>query len=143
MVCTTKGEMLFMAKVNGAQSVETIPGRKIVLSKGKGKTNVAELQWLTRTVLQSAAAWKQTGWAYIADCSEMSPVTSEESTELVKMTKQFVDAGCKAFGFAEGRSIMLKVQAQKNTQRSNTGVVEGHFATVEEVLTWLKTEVKI
>ena len=63
--------------------------------------------------------------------------------KLVKMTKQFVDAGCKAFGFAEGRSLMLKVQAQKNTQRSNTGVVEGHFATVEEVLAWLKTEVKI
>ena len=51
----------FMAKVNGAQSVEMIPGRKIVLSRGKGKTNVAELQWLTNTVLQSAAAWKQTG----------------------------------------------------------------------------------
>ena len=132
-----------MAKVNGAQSVEVIPGRKIVLSKGKGKTNVAELQWLTTTVLQSAAAWKNTGWAYIADCSEMDPVGGMESTELVKMTKKFVDAGCKAFGFAEGRSIMLKVQAKKNTERSNTGVVEGHFATVEEVLAWLKTTVKI
>ncbi len=132
-----------MAKVNGAQSVEVIPGRKIVLSKGKGKTNVAELQWLTNTVLQSAAAWKNTGWAYIADCSEMDPVGGMESTELVKMTKKFVESGCKAFGFAEGRSIMLKVQAQKNTQRSNTGVVEGHFATVEEVLAWLKTTVKI
>ena len=132
-----------MAKVNGAQSVEIIPGRKIVLSKGKGKTNVAELQWLTTTVLQSAAAWKNTGWAYIADCSEMDPVGGTESTELVKMTKKFVEAGCKAFGFAEGRSIMLKVQAQKNTERSNTGVVEGHFATVNEVLAWLKTTVKI
>ena len=132
-----------MAKVNGAQSVEIIPGRKIVLSKGKGKTNVAELQWLTTTVLQSAAAWKNTGWAYIADCSEMDPVGGTESTELVKMTKKFVEAGCKAFGFAEGRSIMLKVQAQKNTERSNTGVVEGHFATVDEVLAWLKTTVKI
>ena len=66
-----------MAKVNGAQSVEMIPGRKIVLSRGKGKTNVAELQWLTNTVLQSAAAWKQTGWAYIADCSAMDPKASE------------------------------------------------------------------
>ena len=73
----------------------------------------------------------------------MDPVGSAESTELVKMTKKFVDAGCKAFGFAEGRSIMLKVQAQKNTERSNTGVAECHFATVEEVLAWLKTTVKI
>ena len=132
-----------MAKVNGAQSVETIPGRKIVLSAGVGKTNVDELKWLTETVLASAAAWKSTGWAYIADCSKMSPVGPTEGGELVKMTKAFVDAGCKAFGFAEGTSIMLKIQAQKNTERSQTGVIEGHFATVEEVLDWLKKEVHI
>ncbi len=132
-----------MAKVNGAQSVETIPGRKIVLSKGVGKTNIDELKWLTETVLASAQAWKQSGWAYIADCSQMSPVGPAEGGELVKMTKAFVDAGCKAFGFAEGSSLMLKIQAQKNTERSQTGVTEGHFATVEEVLTWLKNEVHI
>ncbi len=132
-----------MAKVNGAQSVETIPGRKIVLSAGVGKTNVDELKWLTETVLDSAKAWKTTGWAYIADCSQMSPVGPAEGGELVKMTQAFVEAGCKAFGFAEGSSIMLKIQAQKNTERSQTGVTEGHFATVEEVLDWLKKEVHI
>ena len=132
-----------MAKVNGAQSVEKIAGRRIVLSAGKGKTNIDELKWLTQTVLAEAAAWKGTGWAYIADCSQMSPVSPVEAGELVTMTKAFVDAGCKAFGFAEGTSIMLKVQAQKNTERSQTGVAEGHFATVEEVLDWLKKEVNI
>ena len=132
-----------MAKKMGAQSVETIPGRKIVLSAGVGKTNVEELKWLTDTVLASAAAWKSTGWAYIADCSQMAPVGPAEGGQLVEMTKKFVDAGCKAFGFAEGTSVMLKIQAQKNTQRSETGVIEGHFATVEEVLAWLKDEVKI
>ena len=40
-----------MAKVNGAQSVETIPGRKIVLSAGVGKTNIEELKWLCIQVL--------------------------------------------------------------------------------------------
>lgn len=130
-----------MAKKMGAQSVETIPGRKIVLSAGVGKTNVEELKWLTDTVLASAAAWKSTGWAYIADCSQMAPVGPNEGGVLVEMTKKFVDAGCKAFGFAEGTSVMLKIQAQKNTQRSETGVIEGHFATVEEVLDWLKNEV--
>lgn len=130
-----------MAKVNGAQSVEVIPGRKIVLSAGVGKTNVDELVWLTDTVLAEASAWKNTGWAYIADCSQMLPVGASESSELIKMTKKFVEAGCKAFGFAEGKSIMLKIQAQKNTERSATGVLEGHFATVEEVLDWLKDEV--
>lgn len=132
-----------MAKVNGAQSVETIPGRKIVLSAGVGKTNIDELKWLSETVLKEAAAWKSTGWAYIADCSKMNPVTPAEGGELVIMTKKFVDAGCKAFGFAEGSSVMLKLQAQKNTQRSETGVLEGHFATVDEVLTWLKDTVGI
>lgn len=132
-----------MAKKNGAQSVELIPGRKIVLSAGVGKTNVDELIWLRETVLAEAAAFKQSGWAYIADCSQMSPISASESGELVTMTKMFVEAGCKAFGFAEGKSIMLKIQAQKNTERSQTGVIEGHFATVEEVLDWLKNDVGI
>ena len=123
-----------MAKKNGAQSVEVVPGRKIVLSAGVGKTNVDELRWLTETVLSSAKMWKTSGWAYIADCSKMDPVSPAEGGELVTMTKKFVEAGCKAMGFAEGSSIMLKVQAQKNTERSQTGIAEGHFATVEEVL---------
>ena len=132
-----------MAKKNGAQTVEVIPGRKIVLSAGVGKTNIDELRWLTETVLSEAAAWKATGWAYVADCSKMSPVSPAEGGELVTMTKKFVDAGCKAMGFAEGSSIMLKVQAQKNTERSQTGIAEGHFATVEEVLDWLKKDLHI
>lgn len=132
-----------MAKTNGAQTVEKIAGRKIVLSAGVGKTNIDELKWLTETVLAEAAAWKSTGWAYIADCSKMTPVSPTEAGELVVMTQKFVEAGCKAFGFAEGTSIMLKVQAQKNTERSHTGVMEGHFATVDEVLEWLNKEVNI
>ena len=132
-----------MAKQNGAQSVEKIAGRRIVLSAGVGKTNIDELKWLTTTVLAEAAAWKSSGWAYIADCSKMQPVSPSEGGELVKMTQAFVEAGCKAFGFAEGESLMLKVQTKKNTQMSDTGVIEGHFATVEEVLEWLKTDMNI
>ena len=131
-----------MAKKMGAQTVETIPGRKIVLSAGVGKTNIDELKWLTKTVLESAASWKS-GWAYIADCSQMSPVSPAVGGELVEMTKKFVDAGCKAFAFAEGSSVMLKIQAKKNTERSATGVAEGHFATTQECLDWLKKEVNL
>ena len=131
-----------MAKKNGAQTVDIIPGRKIVLSSCDGKTNIDELRWLTDTVLAEAAAWKS-GWAYIADCSQMKPVSPSEGGELVIMTKKFVEAGCKAFAFAEGKSIMLKVQAQKNTERSETGILEGHFVTREEALDWLKKEVNI
>ena len=132
-----------MAKKNGAQSVETISGRHIVLSAGVGKTNIDEIKWLEETVLNEAKAWKSAGWAYIADCSQMSPVSPAEGTQLVHMTQAFVEAGCKAFGFAEGKSIMLKVQAKKNTERSQTGVMEGHFETVEQVLDWLKSDIHI
>lgn len=132
-----------MAKVNGAQSVEAIAGRNIVYSAGTGKTNIDELKWLTDVVLGEAAKWKTVGWAYIADCSKMDPVSPAEGGELVTMTKKFVDAGCKAFAFVDGNSIMLKVQAQKNTQRSETGIMEGHFATLEEALDWLKKELNI
>ena len=132
-----------MAKTNGAQSVEVIPGRRIVLSAGVGKTNIDELKWLTETVLAEAKAWNVTGWAYIADCSQMKPVGPAEGGELVTMTKKFVEAGCKAFGFAEGNSVMLKIQAQKNTERSETGIPEGHFATVQEALDWIQKEIHI
>ncbi len=132
-----------MAKTNGAQSVKTIPGRNIVYSAGVGKTNIDELIWLSETVLDEAKKWKSTGWAYIADCSQMKPITAPEGGQLVKMTKDFVDAGCKAFGFVEGNSLMLKIQAQKNTERSETGVAEGHFATLDEVLFWLADEIHI
>lgn len=132
-----------MAKTNGTQSVEVITGRRVVLSACNGKTNVDELKWLTDTVLASAASWKNSGWAYVADCSIMKPVSPDEGGYLVTMTQKFVDAGCKAFAFAEGNSIMLQVQTKKNTQRSETGIIEGHFATREEALDWLQKEVNI
>ena len=132
-----------MEKKNGAQTIQAIPGRKIILSSGVGKTNIDELKWLSENILADVKAWKSSGWAYIADCSKMEPVTPAEGGELVIMTKKFVEAGCKAFAFAEGKSLMLKIQAQKNTQRSETGIAEGPFATVEEALDWLKTELNI
>ncbi len=122
------------------QKVEDIPGRRIILSAGIGQTNPTDIEWLMETVLKHAKAWQATGWAYIADCTQMKPIGPKESMVLVKMTKAFVDAGCKAFGFAEGSSVMLKIQAKKNTQMSDTGVPEGHFATVDEVLDWLKKD---
>lgn len=129
-----------MKEKHGTQVVEVITGRNIVLSAGIGQTNVGDLQWLMETVLKHANRWKTSGWAYIADCTQMAPIGPKEGGQLVKMTKAFVDAGCKAFGFAEGTSLMLKIQAKKNTQMSETGVIEGHFATVDEVLAWLKED---
>jgi len=122
------------------QKVEDVQGRRIIVSAGIGQTNPADIEWLMETVLKHAKAWKTSGWAYIADCTQMKPIGPKESMVLVKMTKAFVDAGCKAFGFAEGASVMLKIQAKKNTQMSETGVPEGHFATVEDALGWLQKD---
>ncbi|MEE1289882.1 MAG: hypothetical protein UHW86_02495 [Spirochaetota bacterium] len=132
-----------MKETHGTQTVEAIAGRKIILSAGNGKTNINDLKWLTATVLEAAAAWKTSGWAYIADCTKMEPVSPDEVGQLIEMTKAFVEAGCKAFGFAEGSSVMLKAQTKTNTKFSHTGVIEGHFATVEEVLSWLQKDIHI
>ena len=129
-----------MEMKKGVQSVKVVPGRRIVISVGEGSTSVDEIKQLTETVLDNAKNWSRLGWAYVADCSNVKPVTPAEAGELVNMTKKLVEAGCKALGFVEGKSIMLRVQAQKNTERSATGVAEGHFATMEEVLDWLKKE---
>lgn len=132
-----------MRETKGTQSVEKLEGRRIVLSAGVGKTNIEDLEWLMDTVLSRASEWKETGWAYIADCTKLIPVGPKEIGQLVKMTKAFVGAGCKAFGFAEGKSLILEIQTKKNTQMSETGVIEGHFATVEEVLAWLQKDLNI
>jgi hypothetical protein len=132
-----------MGLTKGAQTVDKMVGRNIIVSAGVGRTNAEEIKWLTQTVLASAAAWKNTGWAYVADCSKMDPVGPEEAAVLVEMTKAFVNAGCKAFGFAEGSSVMLQIQAKKNTQMSNTGIPEGHFATVDDAVAWIKEAVNI
>lgn len=131
-----------MKEVHGTQSVEVILGRNIILSAGKGLTNVPDLVWLQETVLKKSKLFRG-DWAYIADCIEMQPVGPKEISQLIEMTKAFVDAGCKAFGFAEGTSVMMKAQTKTNTKFSKTGVIEGHFATVEEVLEWLKTDLAI
>jgi hypothetical protein len=136
-------EVFDMRETHGTQTVEAIAGRKIILSAGNGKTNINDLKWLTATVLEAAAAWKTSGWAYIADCTKMEPVSPDEVGQLIEMTKAFVEAGCKAFGFAEGSSVMLKAQTKTNTKFSHTGVIEGHFATVEEVLSWLQKDIHI
>ena len=132
-----------MKETHGSQDIEVITGRKIIVTSGKGKTNVNDLTWLRESVLARASHWKNVDWAYVADCTKMEPVGPEETGVLIEMTKAFVEAGCKAFGFAEGSSIMLKAQAKTNTKMSQTGVIEGHFATVDEVLEWLKNDMHL
>lgn len=80
-----------MEMKNGAQTVELIKGRRVILSSGVGKTNIDELKWLTETVLSNARRWKASGWAYIADCSKMDPVTPAEGGELVRKGNSYLN----------------------------------------------------
>lgn len=80
-----------MEMKNGAQTVELIKGRRVILSSGVGKTNIDELKWLTETVLSNARRWKVSGWAYIADCSKMDPVTPAEGGELVRKGNSYLN----------------------------------------------------
>ena len=42
-----------MKDVHGSQEVEGIIGRRIIVSAGKGKTNVEDLVWLKENIEQS------------------------------------------------------------------------------------------
>lgn len=116
---------------------ELMPGRNIVIVTGKGKSNADEIEAFTEEVLEVVAEWKDSGWGYVADCTNITPVSAAESQALIVLTRRFVEAGCKAFAFVEGKSFMIKIQAQKHTERSQTQVATNHFKTIPEALDWL------
>ena len=131
-----------MNQKHGAQTVETIMGKKIVKSGAVGSTTLEEIQWLTRTLVSASAAWKSTGWGYISDISKMSPVTPDISAELVNLHKALETSNCKAMAFVVGSSIFTDAQAKSHQKQSKAGILEGHFKTEAEAIAWLDTVVK-
>lgn len=128
-----------MRKTNGAQYVEVIAGKKIVKSGAVGATTVEEIKWLTDTLVSEAAAWKDTGWAYLVDITQMSPVSSEASLELVNLHNRLGASGCKIMAFVDGKSIFTAVQAKVHQKQSESDIQEAHFATEEEAVKWIDT----
>ncbi len=127
---------------HGAQTVETIAGKKIVKSGAVGSTTLEEIQWLTKTLVSASSAWKLSGWGYISDISKMSPVTPDISVELVNLHKALERSNCKAMAFVVGSSIFTDAQAKNHQKQSNAGIQEGHFKTEAEALAWIDTIVK-
>ncbi len=127
---------------HGAQTVETIAGKKYIKSGAVGSTTLEEIQWLTKTLVTQSAAWKLTGWGYISDISKMSPVTPDISAELVNLHKALETSNCKAMAFVVGSSIFTDAQAKTHQKQSKAGVQEGHFKTEAEAIAWLDTIVK-
>lgn len=68
-----------MERKNGVESVKVVPGRRIIISTGKGSASIDELRQLKYTVLSNAQDWEELGWAYVADCSNVEPVTPAEA----------------------------------------------------------------
>lgn len=127
---------------HGAQTVETIAGKKYIKSGAVGSTTLEEIQWLTKTLSTQSTAWKFTGWGYISDISKMSPVSPDISAELVNLHKALEDANCKAMAFVVGGSFFTDAQAKTHQKQSKTGIQEGHFRTEAEAIAWLDTIIK-
>ena len=128
-----------MNATHGTQTVQTIPGKRVVKSGAVGATNVEEVKWLTDTLVSAATSWKNSGWAYIVDISKMSPVTPDVSHELVELHKKLSAAGCKAMAFVDFGSFVTAAQAKKHQKQSNSSIQEGHFKTDAEALEWIDT----
>lgn len=131
-----------MKLTHGAQTVETIPGKKVIKSGAIGATNVEEVKWLTNALVMHSSLWKATGWAYMVDISKMDPVTPEVSAELVNLHKRLTEAGCKAMAFVEFGAFFTAAQAKQHQKQSKAVIQEGHFKNEAEALKWIDTIVK-
>lgn len=128
-----------MSLKHGVQTVDIMADKKIIKSGAVGATNVEEVRWLIDTLMTSSAEWKDSGWAYLIDITQMSPAAPEVSNELVSLHKKLEEANCKAMAFVEGSQVLMRVQAKLHQQQSHAHVQEGHFATEEEAIEWIKT----
>ena len=124
---------------HGAQTIETITGKRAIKSGAVGATNVEEIRWLVNQLVTLSGAWKASGWAYIVDITKMAPAAPEVSKELVDLHKKLTAAGCKAMAFVEGGAFMVAAQAKEHQKQSNAAIQEGHFRTEAEALAWIDT----
>ena len=128
-----------MKLTHGAQTVETIAGKRAIKSGAVGATNVEEIRWLVNQLVTLSGTWKASGWAYVVDITKMAPASPDVSKELVDLHKKLTAAGCKAMAFVEGGAFMLAAQAKEHQKQSHAAIQEGHFRTEAEALAWVDT----
>ncbi len=126
----------------GVQTVETIPGKRVIKSGAVGATNVAEIRWLTNQLVSLSAAWKTSGWVYMVDISQMAPAAPEVSAELVELHKKLTVSGCRGMAFVEGAAFYLAAQAKQHQKQAHSVIQEGHFRTEADALKWIDTILK-
>ncbi len=131
-----------MTYTNGAQTITTYPGKRVLKSAAAGATNVAEVRWLTDRLVALSGPWKASGWGYIVDISNMPPVSPDISQELVNLHKKLSVSGCKAMAFVNFASFITGAQAKDHQKKSNSAILENTFKTEAEALKWLDGIVK-
>lgn len=127
-----------MYSLHGAQKIHVYSEKRIIKSSAVGETNVQEVRWLADRMVEYAAEWKECGWGYLVGISEMAPVTSDVSVELIELHKKLELAGCKAIAFVKADAFVISVQAKKHQKKSKASYKEEYFKTEEEAFAWLE-----
>ncbi len=131
-----------MTYTNGAQTITTYPGKRIIKSGADKATTVAEVKWLTDKLVELSASWKMSGWGYVCDISHMPPVTPEISEELINLHKKLAASNCRAMAFVNFAAFITGAQAKEHQKKSNAAIQENTFKTEAEAIAWIDTIVK-
>lgn len=131
-----------MKLTNGAQTIETYAGKRIIKSGAVGATTAEEVKWLIEKLMELSAMWKNTGWAYVVEISKMAPASPQVSEILVTLHKRLAEAGCKVMAFVNYASFVTGAQAKEHQAKSHTDIIENTFRTEEEALAWIDTVLK-
>lgn len=127
-----------MYSLHGTQQIYVYSDKRIIKSGAIGETTVKEVRWLADKMVEYAKPWKETGWGYLVDIAEMTPVSPEVSQELIELHKKIEEAGCKAIAFVDSGAFMIAVQAQKHQMKSKVSYKEKHFKTEKDAMIWLR-----
>lgn len=127
-----------MYSLHGAQKIHVYSEKRIIKSSAVGDTNVEEVRWLADRMMEYAAEWSECGWGYLVGISEMTPVSSDVSAELIELHKKLEMAGCKAIAFVRADAFVISVQAKKHQKKSKASYKEESFKTEEEAFAWLE-----
>ncbi|AEV67340.1 hypothetical protein [Acetivibrio clariflavus] len=114
------------------------PKKNIIITDGFGKVSKEDIIWMIDEVRRGV---KQTNgkWAWIVGCDKMDPIIDPECQKIfADLHKNLESEGCAAIAYAVGKTVAMKVQAQRHRLQANDKLVTEYFRTIEEALEWLK-----
>ena len=122
----------------GIQVVEVFEDDYIIKSNADGVTNVEEIIWLKKKLIEIAQNWRGKKWGYIADISKLQTVSIEVSSVLVNLHTEIFENGCSCVGFVEPINAFISRQAAVHNRLSDAELQEGHFHDFDEAFNWAK-----